>query len=161
MFPRAVSAAPTIAFLVLLSGCIESQIRDRHAAAVDSYLPTPFLDPAAPYLDPMRALGPPDGRTVALGIGASVTVRFFREIPDGAGPDIRIYKVGPDGSKARLAVSSDGTSFHEFPSLASGPTSEYDLQTLGQPSALFVRVRGVDNLGAEPGFDLDAVESLH
>jgi hypothetical protein len=161
MFPRVVFAAPTIAFLVLAPGCIESQIRDRHAAAVDSYLPTPFLDTSSPFLDPLRALGPPDGRTVALAIGASIVVRFFREIPDGPGPDLRIYKVGPDASQARVAVSRDGTTFHEFPLLASGPTSEYDLSTLGQEAGRFVRIRGVDNLGPEPGFDLDAVESLH
>jgi hypothetical protein len=147
--------------VLLSSACLESQIRDRHAALVDSYLPTPFVDPSSPASDPSRALGPPDGRTVALGIGASIIVRFFRKIPDGPGPDLRIYKVGPDGSQARIAVSKDGTSFHEFATLAGGLTSEYDLSTVGEDSALFVRVRGVDNLGTDPGFDLDAVESLH
>jgi hypothetical protein len=160
MFPRAriVAVAPLLG--VLPFACV-SEIRDRHAAAVDSYLGTPFIDLNEQFMDPKRALGPPDGRTVALGIGAFITVRFFRQIPDGPGPDLRVYKIGPDGSQARVAVSADGVSFHEFPNLAQGPSSEYDLAALGEASALFVRIRGIDDLGSEPGFDLDAIESLH
>jgi hypothetical protein len=143
------------------SGCIAGEIRDRHAAAVDSYLKTPFVDPEEPFADPLRALGPPDGRTLALGRGASITLRFFREIPDGDGPDLRIYEVGPDGAEARIAASIDGSIFFEFPALASGATTELDLFGSGLEDALFVRIRGVDDLGVEAGFDLDAVEALH
>lgn len=159
MFPR--KSWVVWAAFALGPGCVAGEIRDRHAAAVDSYLGTPFVDPSAPFMDPTRALGPPDGRTVALGIGAMITVRFFRQIPDGPGPDLRIYKVGPDGSEARVAVSADGATFHEFGSRAAGPTSEYDLASIGETSAYYVRIRGTDDLGLEPGFDLDAVESLH
>jgi hypothetical protein len=159
MFPR--KSWVVWAAFALGPACVAGEIRDRHAALVDSYLGTPFIDPEAPFMDPTRALGPPDGRTVALGIGAVITVRFFRQIPDGPGPDLRIYKVGPDGSEARVAVSVDGVSFHEFGTRAEGPTSEYDLASIGETSAYYVRIRGVDNLGIEPGFDLDAVESLH
>src|SRR5262245_4067428 len=143
------------------SGCIAGEIRDRHAAAVDSYLKTPFVDPEEPFADPLRALGPPDGRTLALGRGASITLRFFSEIPDGDGPELRIYEVGQDGDEARIAVSEDGSTFFEFPLLASGATTELDLVGSGLSKALFVRVRGVDDLGVEAGFDLDAVEALH
>jgi hypothetical protein len=153
---------PTTALLIVgLSGCVAGEIRDRHAAAVESYLKTPFIDAEEPFADPARALGPPDGRTIALGRGASITVRFFREIPDGLGPDLRIYEVGPDGAQARVAVSAEGTEFFEYPTLATGTTTELDLEAAGLPRALFVRVRGVDDLGIEPGFDLDAVEALH
>src|SRR5438067_2123328 len=107
MFPREALNALLWGMLAV-SGCVTGEIRDRHAAAVDNYLGTPFIDPKEPFMDPTRALGPPDGRTVALGIGAEITVRFFRQIPDGSGPDLRIYKVGPDGARARIAVSADG-----------------------------------------------------
>lgn len=147
--------------VICAGGCIAGEIRDRHAAAVESYLKTPFVDPEEPFADPTRALGPPDGRTIALGRGASITVRFFRAIPDGDGPDLRIYEVGPDGAEARTAVSEDGVTFFEFPILAGGSSTEYDLEAAGLGEALFVRVRGVDDLGVEAGFDLDAVEALH
>jgi hypothetical protein len=151
-----------LALGICASGCIAGEIRDRHAAAVESYLKTPFVDPEEPFADPMRALGPPDGRTVALGRGASITVRFFRAIADGPGPDLRVYEVGPDGAEARVAISEDGNTFFEFPTLSSGTSTEYDLEGSGVPKALFVRVRGVDDLGeTDRGFDLDAVEALH
>lgn len=143
------------------TGCIAGEIRDRHAAAVESYLKTPFVDPEEPFADPLRALGPPDGRTLALGRGASITLRFFRAIPDGPGPDLRVYEVGPDEAEARVAVSEDGSSFDEFPALATGTTTEYDLEGSGLEEALFVRIRGADDNGVEHGFDLDAVEALH
>lgn len=150
-----------LSFLPLAAGCLAGEIRDRHAAAVDAYLKTPFIDPEEPFADPTNALGPPDGRTVALGRGASITVRFFRAIPDGPGPDVRVYEVGPDGAAARVAVSEDGDYFFELPELASGTTTELDLEGAGISQAFFVRVRGADDLGVEPGFDLDAVEALH
>jgi hypothetical protein len=149
------------ALITTQSACIAGELRDRHAAAVDSYLKTPFVDPDEPFADPSRALGPPDGRTVALGRGASIAVRFFREIPDADGPDLRIYEVGPDGAEGRIAVSEDGITFFELRELATGTATEYDLRGSGVAFALFVRIRGVDDLGVEPGFDLDAVEALH
>lgn len=176
MFPRLNLRAPTPAlmfgralvlcftacvFAALAGGCIAGEVRDRHANVVDDYLMTPFVNPDQPALDPKRALGPPDGRTLALGIGASVTLRFFREIPDGPGLDLRIYEVGPDGAEARIAVSEDGSDFNELETLASGPTTEYDFSSIGLSSVFFVRVRGADNFGIEAGFDLDAVEALH
>lgn len=160
-FPRAIRGVPTFAFIATLTGCIGNDPRDQYAAAVDRYLPTPFADAHASFLDPVRALGPPDGRTVALGVGAYLTVRFFRQIPDGPGPDLRVYKIGPDAARARVAVSRDGVSFHELPEIASGLTTEYDLAAAGETFALFVRIRGLDDVGNEPGYNLDAVESLH
>ena len=142
-------------------GCFPGEIRDRHAAVVDDYQPTPFLRPDQPFLDPERALGPPDGRTVALGRDASLVLRFFREIPDAPGPDLRIYEVGDDGAQARIALSSDGDHFIELDLLAGGGSTEIDLANTGELGVTFVRVRGLDDLGLEPGFDLDAAEALH
>lgn len=160
MFPRRNLAAFALT-LASLPACITDELRDRYASVVDEYLRAPALDPASPAADPARALGPPDGRTLALGVGGAVTLRFFREIPDGPGPDLRVYEVGPDGAAARVAVSDDGAEFIELDVIASGTTTELDLSEAPAPSARFVRVRGTDDLGIEPGFDLDAVEALH
>ncbi len=146
----------------LLAGCFPVEIRDRHASVVEAYLATPFLRGDEPFADPARALGPPDGRTVALGVGAYVILRFFREIPNGPGPDLRVYEVGPDGAEAAIAVSRDGDVFVELTTPASGPTTEFELDdALPEGQIQFVRVRGVDDRGDEPGFDLDAVEALN
>jgi hypothetical protein len=152
--------------LALASGCLQGEV-DRYASVVDRYLETPFVGSTAagdraPYLEPERALGPPDGRTVALGVGAHVILRFFREIPNGPGPDLRVYEVGPDGSVARIAVSADGSIFFELDEVATGPTTELDLDDVTvEADIAFVRIRGVDDRGEELGFDLDAVEALH
>lgn len=146
---------------VLAGGCFPGEIRDRHASVVDAYLPTPFVDPSVPFADAERALGPPDGRTVALGRGAHVVLRFFRQIRDGPGPDLRIYEVGEDGARAFIAVSADGDDFVELPIRAEGASTALDLGTTGLDGVGFVRVSGADDAGMEPGFDLDAVEALH
>ncbi len=151
-----------IAFFALFCGaCVPEEYRDRHARTVESYLETPFIGREQPYVDPERALGPPDGRTVALGEGAYLILRFFRAIPDGPGDDLRIYEIGPDQSEAYIAVSIDGQEFLELSQPAQGPSSDFDLADLGLPRISFVRIQGTDNLGPEPGFDLDAVEALH
>lgn len=142
------------------SGCFPAELRDRHASAVEQYLPTPFQAPDAAFLDPAQALGPPDGRTVAIGRGAFVVLRFFRPVPDAPGPDLRIYEVGADGARAWIAVG-DGTTFVEAPEPLTGPVDTLDLEALGLETAAFVRIRGLDDAGEEPGFDLDAVEALH
>jgi hypothetical protein len=148
--------------LGLFPGCIASEVRYLYAAAVESYVETPFADRGAPYIDAERALGPPDGRTVALGVGGSVTLRFFEEIPNGAGPDLRIIEIGHDGARARVAVSADGVSFREFALPASSqPTSEFELDDVGLEGATFVRLRGTEDGGLDHGFDLDAVEALN
>mgnify|MGYP000889339299 CR=1 FL=1 len=144
------------------TGCLAGEVQDRFASVVDAYTPAPFADAAQPYADPDRALGPPDGRTVALGQGSVLVLRFFRDIPDGRGPDLRVVEIGPDGAHASVAVSADGTTFSEFPTPASaGATSEYDRSSTGLSKVSFVRIRGLDDQGLDPGFDLDAVEALH
>lgn len=143
------------------SGCFPGEIRDRHASVVDDYLPTPFVDADQPFVDPERSLGPPDGRTVALGRGAYVILRFFRQIRDGPGPDLRIYEVGEDGAEAFVAVSVDGDEFVELTTRARGASTTLDLAETNLDGVRFVRIRGADDAGDEPGFDLDAVEALH
>ena len=98
---------------------------------------------------------------MALRRDASLVVRCFREIPDAPGPDLRIYEVWDDGAQARIALSSDGEHFIELDLLAGGGSTEIDLANTGELGVTFVRVRGLDDLGLEPGFDLDAAEALH
>ena len=148
-------------FLISACACFPAEVRDRHASAVEAYLPTPFVAQQAAYLDAERALGPPDGRTVALGVGASIVLRFFRGIPNGPGPDVRIYEVGDDGAEAMIALSSDGERFVELAIPARGTTTAIDADDAGLALVRYVRIRGIDDLGLEPGFDLDAVEALH
>lgn len=147
--------------LTLGTACFPGEIRDRHASVVDEYLPTPFIEADQPFADPERALGPPDGRTVALGRGAYVILRFFRQIRDGPGPDLRIYEIGPDSAVAFVAVSVEGVDFVELAERATGASTALDLAGTGLDGVSFVRIRGADDAGDEPGFDLDAVEALH
>ena len=108
-----------------------------------------------------NALGPPDGRTVAVGRGAHVVLRFFRAVRDGPGPDLRIYEIGADGARARAAVSEDGERFVEAAEDVFDPATDLELGDLGLDRIFFVRLRGLDDAGPDPGFDLDAVEALH
>ena len=136
--------------------------QDLHASVVQQFLVAPGQDNEAIYADPKRGLGPPDGRTVALGLGSSLSLRFFRPIPNGAGPDLSVIELGPDGAKARIAISEDGTTFFEYPLPAtSGNSTLYDFDSFGLTKVTVVRIRGLDNSGEDPGFDLDALEALH
>lgn len=141
--------------------CAPVEFGDRHAARIERYEPAPFTPDGAEYARADNALGPPDGRTLALGRGAYVILRFFRPPVDGDGADLRVYEIGADGAKARIAFSPDGERFVESTVEAFGPATLYDLADLGLTSAGFVRIRGLDDAGEEPGFDLDAVEGLH
>lgn len=143
------------------AACFPGELRDRHASAVEDWQPAPDMPNDVVWSNPDRALGPPDGRTVAIGEGSTLTLRFFRPIPDANGPDVRVYEIGPDGATAEVAASEDGTSFEVWVERASGPTTALDLDALGLTRAAFIRIRGLDRAGREPGFDLDAVEALH
>lgn len=148
------------AVILLSVSCIPTEFGDRHADRVENFLPTPFEDPASVYLDPSRALGPPDGRTVAIGRGSFVTLRFFRKVQNGPGADLQVYEIGDDGAQALVAVSDRSDIWLEFPNRIEGPATQLDLDELNIDSISFVRIRGVDVEGDEPGFDLDAVEAL-
>jgi hypothetical protein len=149
------------ASVLLLIACVPADLRDQHASRVETYLPSAFSPEDALFTEPERGLGPPDGRTVALDGSALLVLRFFRPIPDGPGPDLRVHELGADGAQARIGASASGADFLEFEALAEGLTTDFDLAELGLDGAAFVRVRGLDRAGSEPGFDLDALEALH
>jgi hypothetical protein len=155
----AILAASTV---VGLLGCTDGNLQDRYASAVERYQAGPAVRSEAPYYDPARALGAPDGKTVALAEESVLVVRFFREIPDAPGSDLRLFEVGSDSSSVRVSVSADGRTFVPLttPGLSGGAT-ELDLDGTGLPFVSFVSLEGLDNFGTDPGFDLDAVEALH
>jgi hypothetical protein len=164
--PYADATRPRVAALAAAAfvgvGCLSGPIEDRFASVVERYTPDPLAAEDAPWADATQALGPPDGRTVAVPLGSLIVLRFFRDIPDGRGPDFRVVEGGTDGAAAWVAISADGVTFAEYPSPArAGVATPFDLADLGLPRVAFVRVRGVDALGLDPGFDLDALEALH
>lgn len=159
---RTLAQAGLFATAVFSAGCLAADPRERYASVVETYLETPFVGSDAVYADPNRALGPPDGRTVALGQGAVLTLRFFREIPNGLGPDFRVIEIGDDEAQARVAVSDDGETFYEFSAPASAANAtDYDLDDASLSKVRSIRIRGMDNQGMDPGFDLDAIEALN
>jgi hypothetical protein len=113
-FYRVIRVSTFILGYGFVASCYSGVSRDLHASLVLEYLETPGGDASAVYADPARSLGPPDGRTVALGLGSALSLRFFRVIPNGPGPDLRVIEIGPDGAKARIAISDDGESFFEY-----------------------------------------------
>lgn len=145
---------------VWTAGCTPLELSDRFADRVESYAPAPFSPSDAVYLAPEQALGPPDNRSVALGEGAYLVLRFFRAVPDGSGADLRIHELGADGARARVALSEDGLRFVELTRDIVG-AADIEVGLLDMGPVRFVRLRGLDRAGPEPGYDLDAVEALH
>jgi hypothetical protein len=145
----------------MATGCLPPDLRDQHASAVEAFELATDVDPEAPFVDPRQALGPPDGRTVAIGVDTFITLRFFRAIPDGPGADLRVYELGEDGARAEVAVSLDGVTFTALRPHATGLVTEYDLSAAGFDRVGYVRIRGLDRAGDEPGYDLDALEAVH
>lgn len=146
----------------ILVGCTDGDLRERYASAVEFYQAGPAVRPEAPYHEPTRALGAPDGKTVALAVDSVLVVRFFREIPDAPGPDLRLFEVGSDSAGARVSVSSDGRDFVTLTAQAlAGDATELELEGTGLAGVSFVRIEGLDDFGTDPGYDLDAVEALH
>ena len=151
---------PVVLTLLWGASCLPSDFSERHASRVEAHLPPPGAPEDAVYVKAGRALGPPDGRTVAIGRGSFVVLRFFRAVPNGPGPDLRIYELGPDGARARIALSRGGARFVELTTILEGPVSEIDFDDADLDRVSHVRIRGLDDAGAEPGFDLDALEAL-
>ena len=91
----------------------------------------------ASYGKPSDALGTSDGyfsenlNVVSLGDGGSITLTFPQPIGDGPGPDIAVFENGFSDTFLELAfveVSSNGTTFHRFPSFS---LTQTDTQVLG------------------------------
>ena len=92
--------------------------------------------------------------------GSVADARFFRAITDGEGRDLRIYEIGDDGAQARVAVSVDGDAYVDFGTRSPRDPPPSSIAHVHAPEAYFVRITGLDDLGLDPGFDLDAVEAM-
>ncbi|MFH1811971.1 MAG: hypothetical protein ABIJ09_24750 [Pseudomonadota bacterium] len=157
---------------------------------------------------PAIVLGPPRGGgaqagsldVVALGVGGHITLELGVDLADGPGPDLIVFEnafvdalsgevsyVEP----AQVAVSTDGTTFVDFPcdplpphagcaglapvlahplwpvdatDPASAGGDAFDLASLGLERARYVRITDVSPTsagGIAAGFDLDAVVAVH
>lgn len=145
---------------------------------------TPFADRVAAYnpvvvtdrpepanRDPALALGPPDGRSVSLGDGGSLAVRFFDNTLTGSGspqPDLRVHEGGGDAEATFVEVSRDGVTWIAVGRVVGG-VSTVDLDAFGLGPAerlFFVRLTDDSEDGdqngasAAVGADLDAVAAL-
>ncbi|WP_293675906.1 PEPxxWA-CTERM sorting domain-containing protein [uncultured Phenylobacterium sp.] len=105
---------------------------------------------------------------VSLPTGSYITLGFTDEIiTNGPGDDIFISEIGRSDEQAEIFVSSDLITFTRLgvannSSFAAGIQLSFDLGRIGfGPNDVVraVRVVGLDNNGASPGFDLNAVQA--
>jgi hypothetical protein len=99
---------------------------------------------------------------LSLPQGSYVTVGFLDEsVIDGAGDDIFIREVGPNGEKANVFVSTDGVSFTFLGVAQDNVTTAFDLASIGFMDPVgAIRIEGLDNFGGSPGFDVVNVQVL-
>jgi len=117
-----------------------------------SPLPPPFRNPA-------KALGPADGRAVALGLGGELVLAFDRPVQNLEGDDVRLVHSG-NGARNRedsamVRVSRDGRTWTEV-----GEVSGSGAVDFGDLAAVrFVEVTDTTpdaGPGSVDGYDLDA-----
>ncbi|MEQ9403399.1 MAG: OmpA family protein [Cyclobacteriaceae bacterium] len=94
---------------------------------------------------------------LSLPTGSYVIVKFtdnyIVDQPDQ--DDIFITESGCAGDKAAIYISTDGESFEKLGVVVDCKTSSLDLADIGFKGEVnYVRVEGLDNMGATPGFDL-------
>jgi len=121
------------------------------------------------FPDPAKLLGPPDMRHdpvegfLHLGAGGSITVEFTdNEIVNRPGPDLRIWGDPDNDELIKVEVSKDGITYQSLGFV--GESVSLDLARIGLGTARFVRISddgSQEQVGAFPGAELDAVQSLH
>lgn len=100
---------------------------------------------------------------VSLPEGSYITVGFSGGyVFDGPGLDLFISEVGANDELADVYISSDfGTTFTFLGQATTATVSGFDLNSIGYTGLVnAVKVIGLDNLGASPGFDLAFVRGL-
>jgi hypothetical protein len=100
---------------------------------------------------------------LSLPTGSFVTVRFTDElVGDGQGNDLFIQEVGPAGESADVFVSSNGTDFTFLGVAKGGIQTALNFSDIGFASNVsYVKIVGLDNNGASPGFDVANVQGLN
>lgn len=104
----------------------------------------------------------PSVDALSLPTGSFITVGFQNElIIDGPGNDIFIREVGAAGDRANVFVSADGVNFTFLGLAQDNVTTAFDLASVGFTEPVqAVRIVGLDNQGASPGFDVANVQAL-
>jgi hypothetical protein len=99
---------------------------------------------------------------LSLPTGSYITVRFTDEtIFNGSGNDIFIQEIGAAGDEANVYVSTNGSNFTFLGVARDGGTTALDLSAIGFTSQVsYVKIMGLDNHGASPGFDVVNVQGL-
>lgn len=109
-------------------------------------------------------LGPPQSPEdfLSLPLGSFVTVGFTDEtVIDGAGDDIFIGEVGPNGERADVFVSNDFINFTLLGTALDSGVTAFDLASIGFALPVrAIKIVGLDNLGASPGFDVAFIRVL-
>jgi hypothetical protein len=104
-----------------------------------------------------------DETFLSLPRGSFVTVRFTDEIVgDGSGNDIFIQEIGPAGENADVFVSANGTDFTFLGMAQGGIQTAFNLSDINfVGNVSYVKVVGLDNSGASPGFDVVNIQGLN
>jgi hypothetical protein len=150
----------------------------RGFSPVVSFTPGTYLFGSEPPAsgDAFKALGPPGGKPVPLGLGGQITLEFVNTvIIDGPGDDLQINAFSPGSgsqeldNRAEVLVSADGVSFVSLGAIGpGGPSFSKDLSGTGLTQIRFVRI--VDSgrcclsgnpRGGGDGFNVESVEALH
>ncbi len=99
---------------------------------------------------------------LSLPTGSYITVGFTDETAiDGVGNDIFIQETGASGERANVYVSSDTINFVLLGVAADDGTTAFDLASIGFADPVrAVKIVGLDNRGASPGFDVVNVQVL-
>ncbi|MEI4487059.1 VPLPA-CTERM sorting domain-containing protein [Frigidibacter sp. MR17.14] len=100
---------------------------------------------------------------VSLPTGSYLTLGFSGGfVFDGVGNDIFVSEVGGASETADIFISSDfGLSFTFLGTATTSTVSGFDLASIGYTGQVnAVKVVGLDNFGASPGFDLAFVQGL-
>ena len=99
---------------------------------------------------------------LSLPTGSFITVQFTDEVViNGPGNDIFIQEIGASGEDANVFVSSDGVAFTFLGLAQDDVTTAFDLGSISfTGSVSFVKIVGLDNGGASPGFDVVNVQGL-
>jgi hypothetical protein len=115
--------------------------------------------------DAVSALGPPDGIWGSLGVGGEIVLDMgiFGRIADESGDDFRVVEgnSGPEGYQVYVSNTWNGP----WMEVGDGQgTTAFDLGSIPIETARYVRIVDDDDGNPrepDPGFDLDAVHSLH
>jgi hypothetical protein len=118
--------------------------------------------------DALDALGPPDNRTVSLGVGGSLVLQIFPPLLSEAGIDLLVHEAGARSGGVdenyRVEASEDGLEYVQIADCPGGRCRlELTQTSLGRAQALRITDLPSDEGEVAPatGADIDAVSLSH